>query len=327
MKFEKITMWIVVTFTLFLVMACGVFYLNTKGTSPNMNTHTAGQPAVGAPKTAATTSVWRNEDFGFELQYADPIVTESLSPEHVFVGPYDKESKYKEPSIYNRLEGDFATSSYFSLDELKKDLEEQGFSTSINLNGAVPTLIAINADGWKTVFILQNEFEYSIAEGPQPEAYTAEEMVSNMTFFTKHSSEEITAIIKEQQARRVYKNEKWGFSLEYSGKNTLVIEHDTSLGIKLRIYNLMGYSGSNVELEAAFPPKQFTIDDWMAQLTEGTSGEKINGLTVHVLKDTDATYYYFVKGGLIWTLSDTNLKYSTSRIKELLMSIKFIPKK
>lgn len=317
---------------LFLVGVLAYIWLNRSSEQIGLNKPLESSSFATTQQNSPSPDghIYRNDVYGYELHYRDPIMVEPSSGGSVFVGPIDqKPSRYRSISTMGRHEVVVATSTFLTLEELAANLEKQGQKVVRSKIGSLPVLLVDDSSS-KTYFFLSHEFEYSVIEAQVPDVYAAAQLISDLRFFTKYSNEEIVGIIKEAASGKTYRNEHFGFSIAYPGSYTPEVMHERNDSFEMRFYELMGYEGANVHIKVTPIPAGYAPSDWMEEQHvqngfHGTIKEVVGKTTIYVLKDTDAAYYWWSKYGLEYTLTDTNEYLGTTRLRNFFENMTFFP--
>jgi hypothetical protein len=336
MQQNKIIMWVVISATLLVLIVSGIGYSLTRTKTLDLATETQrnqqNSPTTDNVKNTPHRT-FRNEAFGFELHYPYSVIA-TVVPlfNKIVVGPPTIVNKTSFPDIFDNLSFSYATSSYLSLDELQADLQKRGNASILSSVGNLPVLILEQngKENGKTICFLKNEFEYCVSVMPTTKTYLAENFISDLTFFTKHSQEEVVAIIKEDQESKSYNNDAWGFSFIYPTSYKLRMFDSSKNNFRLWLENFFSYGGDghiDITIETNTIPTYF--DGWEKDLPEDTIEERINELTVSSYKEDSggASYAFLTKDNRLFTLHDNNAFVGTSRIKDILSHMTFFTPK
>ena len=291
-------------------------------------------------QSVGDVKAYRNEQFGYELSYSSPLLLQSLgdNDREIRIGPPSKTTeKFPTPDLRNSMSIFAATSSFLSLDEMRKKLEGDGFVLTASTINNIPVLMTVDVLE-KRYFFLVNEFAYDVIQTiPYQEGVYApvvlEDVMGKMSFFTSHSPAEVLALIRAQKVAKIYRNENFGFELEYEGDQEMVTDVSERY-MEIRLYPTIGYMGSNIHIKIGALPVsdgrgEVTSENWYHIMTDSKTIEKNwGGLKVLVRESVGygSASAEFMKGDVEFEFYDTfPKKDELSRIQNLLQHMKFFP--
>jgi hypothetical protein len=150
-----------------------------------------------------------------------------------------------------------------------------------------------------------------------------------------YSPLEVLALIRAQKMAKIYRNENFGFELEYDGDQEIRTDMTDDQHMEMRLFPTIGYTGSNIHIKIGALPVsdgrgEVTPENWYHIMTDSKTIEKNwGGLKVLVRESVGygSASAEFMKGDFEFALYDTfPKKDELSRIQNLLQHMNFFPR-